>query len=220
MLEIEGETMGSILPFTSTQMGGVHPRRPSLFMSPIMDKEYQNPSCSRVHSDSEVNLLLGNNRFALLDDEVKLCNDLNKYNGKDSPRCDKVDTSNQSLEIVPTGGTLHDPVPPAEAEVGDAQPAAGSVGADDGENAGHSKGGVREGVADGSGDDECDTGEGQTKKPDPNHVTARLAEVDKMLGELGNKSTILTNLVCGLRESLEFSQKEIEELKGENRELR
>ena len=129
--------------------------------------------------------------------------------------------------------------PPPGTGEGGPQPRAGldaaEGGAANGDSAGHSK--VEE---EGDGDDnEDDSGNGkaegddnednsgdgraergQDQRLDSNQVTARLAEVDKKLGDLGHRSTILTNLVGGLRESLEFSQKEMEELKAENRELR
>ena len=225
MLEIEGEAMGSVLPFTSTQMGGIHTKRPSLLMSPIMDKSYQNPSCSRMHDDSQVNLLLGNNRFAPLDDEVTLRNVFNQNGRAASPNGEKIKAESQPLEDATTGGTLHDPVlPPSAVEAGP-QPGADLDAAEkdvaDGDNAGHSKeGGGDDDIEDSDdGVDKVDEGM-QNQKSGSNHITTRLAEVDKLLGDLGNRSTILTNLVGGLRESLEYSQKEISELKIENRELR
>ena len=55
---------------------------------------------------------------------------------------------------------------------------------------------------------------------DPTGVAAKFEMVDKLLAELSTKSSKLSGTVRDLRESLEFSQKEIDTLKGENAELR
>ena len=226
MLEIEGETMGSVLPFTSTQMGGTHVKRPSLYMSPIMDRDFQNPSCSQLRDGSQLNLLLGNNRFASLEDEMNLRNEGNTSGLEVSSPGMKINTDNQAHNndnINTAGEALHDPVlPPGLGEGGqgpraDSNDVVGENGdAAKSENAGRSNG--DEADSEGSIND-VGTAE-DLKIGGMDGIADRLVKVDKILGDMGNRSTLLTGLVSGLRESLEFSQKEIDTLKLENRELR
>ena len=55
---------------------------------------------------------------------------------------------------------------------------------------------------------------------DPKNVAAKLLEVDSILKQLGGNSARLGNTVKDLQTSLEYSQKEVDELKRENQALK
>ena len=218
MLEIEGEIMGSILPFTSTQMGGLHKRRPSILMSPIMDRAYQNPSCNQLNDDAEINFLLGNNRFAPLEDEMTLRNEINT---QEMGSTIAMDNNNSSSQGTTTGKALHDLIPSNGTGGGGPQQRAGpdTVVKEVSDAVPVSEPGLSKEI----GEEGSDTDEAFSEHSadmNPTHIAAKFAKVDELLDTLGNKSTSLTGMVSDLRESLEFSQKEIDMLKAENRELR
>ena len=80
MLEDEGKLQGGFTNFTSTQMNRSLPVRLGLSMSPIMDREYQNPSCvsdSSQHVSGNWDAYLTNNRFSALIGEEDLHNQRN-----------------------------------------------------------------------------------------------------------------------------------------------
>ena len=247
MLEMEGEVMDDLYPVTSTQMvtcGNRWSKRSPL-MSPIMSKDYQNPSCSDMHNASWLSL---SNRFGALNDEEELQNRRNTGVGKVenlTHEGNEREKDVQGVDLDTAGRALHD------GSLGTAGASAlrdlvsgledgGTVGRVTDENgqdrALHNDGsygedvGVKDVGEEDEGADEEDTdsapGEGddsetaEISKEELKKVSRRLESVDRVLSLLGSKSDILVETVEGLKDSLEFSQKEVDTLKDENYKLK
>ena len=211
MLDIEGKAMGEFLPFTSTQMGGITKGRPSLLMSPIMDRDYRNPSCGELDDDNLELSLLRNNRFAALSGDV----DMNLRNNQDSGNIAVSGSEGSKFERSGNNGygeALHegDALPGGINK--DARPLddpdtaveAGVTSTSEG-SAGLSKEGM-------GGDGEEVTGANNAREDDDigaqvdelnlGQVAVKLRSVDSLLHRLGNKSDELTDTVLGLQQSL------------------
>ena len=227
MLDLEEDLMGSELPFSSTQMGGTAGRKTTFHMSPIMRREYHNPSCNGQGSEERGALDISN-RFGIFNSETyrEEINTLDNRGGQNIGEIREIGAPNNinvDSKLTPaTGGTLHDLGPgdaaeePGDRALDDTDTAAltGS-GEVDGVRAGLSKEAGGENQREGESDSNEDGG-AEDEVTNLDQVTAKLGQVDKLLSTLGNKSVELNDTVIALRESLEFSQKEIDTLKEEN----
>ena len=230
MLEIEGDIMGDVLPFTSTQMGSIFRRRPSLYLSPIMSREFQNPTCgSRDKSDGPRELgfsLPLNNRFEPMTNMEELLNDANLTRSKGTCNTEgqnketegdvTISSTLTAARALHGQGTFHDADRGVLTEHW-ALDAPDNDRAGDAESGEDSDAGLSKGVKGEEGEQPKGEERGDV---DPVRVGERFVKVDKILGELGNRSKELTITVVELRTSLEFSQREIDALKAENEELR
>ena len=116
-----------------------------------------------------------------------------KSNDKSDEEKEKNPTVDETVNVGEPG------IPPSEGESDESELRGGQEGTE----------GERE------GDDQSKTQTRDIKK-----MEDKLIKVDGILYELGTKSSVLTETVKSLRTSLEYSQQEIDMLKGENVELR
>ena len=241
MLAIEGDIMGDYLPFTSTQMGGFIPKRSSLFMSPIMDKNYENPACAKRRGlVGEHDSLPLSNRFSPMNCLEELLNDANlsrdRMGGEENKEKEGTEESDGNEVAEDNGRTLHGAdtihdgtratnvgVRPQDSLTGirseDRSGGEAEVAKLDAGLSKEQHDEMRKKGDDKNEGDE-DDGEAERDRDDKCPIEERFQKVDTILGELGTRCKELTNTVDELRLSLEFSQKEIDTLKEENINLR
>ena len=245
-------------------------------MSPIMSKDFENPSChsrNKAIENAELEALLTVNRYAplrfklgMLEERGHHVNEADKWNTEcrenltnsrvhdsngrtlqdtahsaglqiegvtsrpDSPVRDTAGLSNDS---VSDASGIQDAVSAGQATVakeGNAlaktktpDTGAATINADDvklEEKESQAGSGDEEGSEVGDSDEDTDGNDEQLVLNDLKEAAVRFESIDKILAGLGNTSTGLVDTVRQLRLSLEFSQKEIDTLKGENQTLR
>ena len=248
MLEEESKSPFNDFPYTSTQMRRDVPLNDSLLMSPIMSVEYQNPDCHAKHGNAVWGFAT-NNRFASLcdmntenQDKENFINSQETFAklavGNANPQNEDGDLDDLNTLGVPkdvpegSGDPITLDVPKEDASRHDPNAGEGTAVPTD-PNINQNNTGVVSG--DGVGVVDATRGEKgasavatETTETPPDvpvevsrsYIVNKFDLVEKLLGEMGKRSTALTGTVQDLRDSLEFSQSEIVTLKEENYKLR